>query len=83
MPVVTLDVEIDVADVLDRLDEDDLRKLGLVDAAELDDADEPVDWQSIADAIRRADFRKAEELITEAARVAGFDLPPFAVARAA
>ncbi|APG04923.1 hypothetical protein BJI69_14170 [Luteibacter rhizovicinus DSM 16549] len=83
MRFVTLEVEVDVSAVIAKLDDEDLAELGLIDAASVDDEAEPTDWQAIADAIRRADFRKAEELITEAARIAGSDLPPFAVARVA
>jgi hypothetical protein len=83
MQFVTLEVEVDVSAVIDKLDAEDLAALGLMELGDLEDEAEPTDWQPIADAIRRADYRKAEELITEAARLAGFDLPPFAVARAA
>lgn len=75
MPFVTVEVEIDASEVFDKLDVEDLAALGL--------EAEPTDWQPIADAMRRADFRKAEELMTEAARLSGVDLPPFAVARVA
>ncbi|UPG86816.1 hypothetical protein L2Y94_05530 [Luteibacter aegosomatis] len=83
MPFVTVKVEIDASEVIDQLDEDDLSGLGLVDVQTLDADPEATDWQPIADALRRADFRRAEELMTEAARVSGVDLPPFAVARVA
>lgn len=83
MPRVTVEVEVDVKEVFDKLDVEDLSELGLVEFDSLDDETEPTDWQPIADALRRADFRKAEELITEAARNSGVDLPPFAVARVA
>lgn len=83
MPYVTVKVEVDAKEVIKQLDDEDLSELGLVDMASLDDEADPTDWQAIGDAIRRADFRKAEELITEAARIAGSDLPPFAVARVA
>jgi hypothetical protein len=83
MPFVQVKVEVDAKSVFDQLDVEDLAELGLVEVDSLDDEAEPTDWQPIADAMRRADFRKAEELITDAARVSGVDLPPFVVARVA
>ena len=83
MPFATVKVEVDLDELMSQLDSEQLAALGLVDEAQLDHEAEHTDWQPIADAIRRADFRKAEELIAEAAREAGVDLPPFAVARVA
>ncbi|KAF1005436.1 MAG: hypothetical protein GAK28_03188 [Luteibacter sp.] len=80
---VTVEVQINPGDILDQLSEGGLASLGLTALDDIDVDPEPGDWPLVHEAIRRADFHKAAELITSIAAECGVDLPPFAMARVA
>ena len=69
---LSVQADIDPDDVLDQLDDAQLRDLGLARVGR-------VHWDDVAGAIRRRDFDAATRLMAEIATKTGGDLPPFAL----
>ena len=83
-------VNIDPEDVLDELDDDQLKRMGFcrVTNSSLAPSTEgpatrDINWPSLGEAIRRRDFARATELLAAIADAQGYSLPPVVLASAA
>jgi hypothetical protein len=81
-------VSIDPEDILDELEDDQLKRLGLQripssEAQDIGPETRDVNWPSLGEAIRRRDFDRATELLTAIAGEHGYCLPPVVLASAA
>jgi hypothetical protein len=69
---LSIQADIDPDDVLNQLDDSQLRDFGLARVGR-------ISWDEVGSAIRRRDFDTATRLMAEIATKTGGDLPPFAL----
>ena len=69
---LSVQADIDPDDVLNQLDDSQLRDLGIARIGQ-------ITWDEVGSAIRRRDFDTATRLINEIATKTGGSLPPFAL----